>query len=173
MSCQLCRNPSFATWTSRLAVDGITSTTGSVACALSRSTSCSAKLWSMEDTHCQYHFRIRSNGTGMGGGTTGALHSRDHYGAPAVRGILYYCKCIYSMHTCVYLLQRYDEELVVPIIENTPEEMDLAGSTVEGLQAYPDTCAVLVRRQGYLFRIGYEHEACLDQLPQICENHLY
>ena len=33
-----------------------------------------------------------------------------------------------SMHTCVYLLQRYDEELVVPIIENTPEEMDLAVS---------------------------------------------
>eukprot|EP00731_Ephydatia_muelleri_P000699 Em0001g699a len=43
---------------------------------------------------------------------------------------------------------QYDEELVVPIIENTPEEMDLAGSMVEALQAYPDTCAVLVRRHG-------------------------
>ena len=54
-----------------------------------------------------------------------------------MRGILYNCKCIYSMHTCVYLLQRYDEELVVPIIENTPEEMDLAVSLTHHMSYFP------------------------------------
>eukprot|EP00731_Ephydatia_muelleri_P000727 Em0001g727a len=149
MSCQLCRNPSFATWTSRLAVDGITSTTGSVACALSRSTSSSAKLWRLHGRHA-LPVPLQDP------------EQRDGDG-----------RWYYTTTELLLALYRYDEELVVPIIENTPEEMDLAGSTVEALQAYPDTCAVLVRRQGYLFRIGYEHEACLDQLPQICENHLY
>ncbi|KAM3957076.1 putative methylthioribulose-1-phosphate dehydratase [Aphomia sociella] len=43
---------------------------------------------------------------------------------------------------------RYDEKLVVPIIENTPFERDLAGSLAEALQKYPGTSAVLVRRHG-------------------------
>lgn len=43
---------------------------------------------------------------------------------------------------------RYDEELVVPIIENTPEEKDLTEDMVKALKDYPDTCAVLVRRHG-------------------------
>ncbi|XP_075725701.1 uncharacterized protein LOC119180002 isoform X2 [Rhipicephalus microplus] len=43
---------------------------------------------------------------------------------------------------------RYDEELVVPIIENTPFERDLKESMREAMERYPDTCAVLVRRHG-------------------------
>ncbi|KOB65776.1 putative methylthioribulose-1-phosphate dehydratase, partial [Operophtera brumata] len=43
---------------------------------------------------------------------------------------------------------RYDEKLVVPIIENTPFERDLAGSLAEALKRYPGTSAVLVRRHG-------------------------
>ncbi|XP_026496343.2 probable methylthioribulose-1-phosphate dehydratase [Vanessa tameamea] len=43
---------------------------------------------------------------------------------------------------------RYDEKLVVPIIENTPFEKDLAGSLAEALNKYPGTSAVLVRRHG-------------------------
>lgn len=43
---------------------------------------------------------------------------------------------------------RYDEKLVVPIIENTPFEKDLAGSLGEALRQYPGTSAVLVRRHG-------------------------
>ncbi|GBP38935.1 Probable methylthioribulose-1-phosphate dehydratase [Eumeta japonica] len=43
---------------------------------------------------------------------------------------------------------RYDETLVVPIIENTPFEKDLAGSMAQALEEYPGTSAVLVRRHG-------------------------
>ncbi|XP_066980010.1 probable methylthioribulose-1-phosphate dehydratase isoform X1 [Macrobrachium rosenbergii] len=43
---------------------------------------------------------------------------------------------------------RYDEELIVPIIENTPFEADLADSMSQALELYPDTQAVLVRRHG-------------------------
>lgn len=43
---------------------------------------------------------------------------------------------------------RYDEELVVPIIENTPEEKDLTERMVRAMEDYPDSCAVLVRRHG-------------------------
>nr|CAI5861552.1 unnamed protein product [Callosobruchus analis] len=43
---------------------------------------------------------------------------------------------------------RYDEELVVPIIENTPFEEDLKDRLAETIREYPHTCAVLVRRHG-------------------------
>ncbi|CAH0719861.1 unnamed protein product, partial [Brenthis ino] len=43
---------------------------------------------------------------------------------------------------------RYDEKLIVPIIENTPFEKDLEGSLSRALQQYPGTSAVLVRRHG-------------------------
>lgn len=43
---------------------------------------------------------------------------------------------------------RYDEELVVPIIENTPFEEDLKDRMAEVIKEYPATCAVLVRRHG-------------------------
>ncbi|XP_065157188.1 probable methylthioribulose-1-phosphate dehydratase [Atheta coriaria] len=43
---------------------------------------------------------------------------------------------------------NYDEELIVPIIENTPFEQDLKDSLAACIQAYPETNAVLVRRHG-------------------------
>jgi methylthioribulose-1-phosphate dehydratase len=42
----------------------------------------------------------------------------------------------------------YHDRLVVPIIENTAEECDLADSMAAAMRAYPDTYAVLVRRHG-------------------------
>lgn len=43
---------------------------------------------------------------------------------------------------------RYDEELVIPIIENTPFEEDLKYELERIILNYPETCAVLVRRHG-------------------------
>jgi methylthioribulose-1-phosphate dehydratase len=43
---------------------------------------------------------------------------------------------------------RYDEELTVPIIENTPFEEDLKDRMAEVIEAYPETSAILVRRHG-------------------------
>lgn len=43
---------------------------------------------------------------------------------------------------------RFDEELVVPIIENTPFEKDLEASLAQAVKDYPGTTAVLVRRHG-------------------------
>lgn len=45
-------------------------------------------------------------------------------------------------------LHRYDDFLVVPIIENTPEEKDLKDRMARAMEEYPDSCAVLVRRHG-------------------------
>lgn len=42
----------------------------------------------------------------------------------------------------------YLSELVVPIIENTPHEEDLADSLGEAIRQYPKATAVLVRRHG-------------------------
>ncbi|ETN65387.1 putative methylthioribulose-1-phosphate dehydratase [Anopheles darlingi] len=42
----------------------------------------------------------------------------------------------------------YDEELVVPIIENTLFEKDLEESMAQALREYPGTSAILVRRHG-------------------------
>lgn len=46
------------------------------------------------------------------------------------------------------MVHRYDDTLVVPIIENTPEERDLKASMAHAMQRYPDSNAVLVRRHG-------------------------
>ncbi|RNA14531.1 Methylthioribulose-1-phosphate [Brachionus plicatilis] len=43
---------------------------------------------------------------------------------------------------------RYDEELVIPIVENTPFEEDLKDRMARAMEDYPDSCAVLVRRHG-------------------------
>ncbi|KAJ1984865.1 Methylthioribulose-1-phosphate dehydratase [Dimargaris verticillata] len=40
------------------------------------------------------------------------------------------------------------DQLVVPIIENTPQEGDLTDAMARAMHDYPDTCAVLVRRHG-------------------------
>ncbi|GLJ07432.1 hypothetical protein SUGI_0067000 [Cryptomeria japonica] len=42
----------------------------------------------------------------------------------------------------------YRDELVVPIIENTPHEYELTDSLAEAIAAYPKTTAVLVRNHG-------------------------
>ena len=42
----------------------------------------------------------------------------------------------------------YHDEMVVPIIENTAQECDLADSMADAMRAYPKTHAVLVRRHG-------------------------
>ena len=42
----------------------------------------------------------------------------------------------------------YLETLVIPIIENTPNEEDLKDSMAEAMIKYPDAAGVLVRRHG-------------------------
>ena len=42
----------------------------------------------------------------------------------------------------------YLDTLVIPIIENTPNEEDLKDSMAEAMQKYPDAAGVLVRRHG-------------------------
>ncbi len=50
---------------------------------------------------------------------------------------------------CLYVFWlSYDDTLVVPIIENTPEEKDLKEHMARAMDMYPDSCAVLVRRHG-------------------------
>ncbi|XP_011162571.1 probable methylthioribulose-1-phosphate dehydratase [Solenopsis invicta] len=43
---------------------------------------------------------------------------------------------------------RYDDELVIPIIENTPFESELKADLDATIINYPNSCAVLVRRHG-------------------------
>ena len=45
-------------------------------------------------------------------------------------------------------MMRYDEELVVPIIDNTCFEADLKDSMREAMARYPEANAVIVRRHG-------------------------
>jgi methylthioribulose-1-phosphate dehydratase len=63
----------------------------------------------------------------------------------------------------------YHDRLIVPIIENTARECDLAGSLGEAIAAYPDTHAVLVRRHGvYIWGRDWvqakTHAECYDYL---------
>jgi len=51
-----------------------------------------------------------------------------------------------SWPTSTYL--NFNEELVVPIIENTNREEDLTESMALAMEKYPSTCAILVRRHG-------------------------
>jgi methylthioribulose-1-phosphate dehydratase len=63
----------------------------------------------------------------------------------------------------------YHDRLVVPIIENTARECDLADSLGEAIVAYPDAHAVLVRRHGaYIWGRDWvqakTHAECYDYL---------
>ena len=63
----------------------------------------------------------------------------------------------------------YHDRLVVPIIENTARECDLAASLEEAIAAYPKTQAVLVRRHGvYVWGRDWVHAKtqaeCYDYL---------
>jgi methylthioribulose-1-phosphate dehydratase len=63
----------------------------------------------------------------------------------------------------------YHDRLVVPIIENTARECDLADALEEAILAYPATYAVLVRRHGvYVWGADWvqakTHAECYDYL---------
>lgn len=60
----------------------------------------------------------------------------------------YYLKSCFYFTVGMCFCLRYDETLVVPIIENTPEEKDLKECMARAMDMYPDSCAVLVRRHG-------------------------
>ncbi|MEA2570894.1 MAG: methylthioribulose-phosphate dehydratase [Acidobacteriota bacterium] len=65
--------------------------------------------------------------------------------------------------------RSYNDRLVVPIIDNTAHECDLAGALEEAILAYPDTFAVLVRRHGvYVWGADWKraktHAECYDYL---------
>jgi len=70
---------------------------------------------------------------------------------------------------------RYDQQLVVPIIDNTCFEADLKESMAAAMQKYPSTCAVLVRRHGiYVWGRSWQQAKsmaeCYDYLFEIaCE----
>uniref|UniRef100_A0A6P7G6T9 Probable methylthioribulose-1-phosphate dehydratase n=1 Tax=Diabrotica virgifera virgifera TaxID=50390 RepID=A0A6P7G6T9_DIAVI len=65
---------------------------------------------------------------------------------------------------------RYDEELIVPIIENTPFEEDLRDMLAETIKKYPHTCAVLVRRHGvYVWGDTWQHAKTMTE----CYDYLF
>uniref|UniRef100_I3M448 APAF1 interacting protein n=1 Tax=Ictidomys tridecemlineatus TaxID=43179 RepID=I3M448_ICTTR len=73
------------------------------------------------------------------------INERDISGPPASK------KLKKSQCTPLFMnayTMRYDDMLVVPIIENTPEEKDLKERMARAMNEYPDSCAVLVRRHG-------------------------
>ncbi|KAF7364819.1 Methylthioribulose-1-phosphate dehydratase [Mycena venus] len=66
----------------------------------------------------------------------------------------------------------YLDTLVVPIIENTPNEEDLKDSMAEAMKNYPDAAGILVRRHGvYVWGSDWEkaktQAECLDYLFEI------
>jgi len=63
----------------------------------------------------------------------------------------------------------YHDELVVPIIENTAHEHQLADAMAEAMEAYPKSFAILVRRHGvYVWGADWveakRHAECYDYL---------
>jgi methylthioribulose-1-phosphate dehydratase len=63
----------------------------------------------------------------------------------------------------------YDDTLVVPVIENTAHERDLASALEAAMRAHPNTYAVLVRRHGVYvwgqdWREAKRHAECYDYL---------
>ncbi|KAL0950457.1 hypothetical protein HGRIS_010406 [Hohenbuehelia grisea] len=66
----------------------------------------------------------------------------------------------------------YLDKLVVPIIENTPNEEDLKDSMADAMEKYPEAAGVLVRRHGvYVWGVDWQkaktQTECLDYLFEI------
>ena len=65
---------------------------------------------------------------------------------------------------------NYYDDLVVPIIENTPREAQLKERMAEAMKAYPDTNAVLVRRHGvYIWGPTWEKAKAMSE----CYHYLF
>eukprot|EP01134_Creolimax_fragrantissima_P006330 CFRG6330T1 len=65
---------------------------------------------------------------------------------------------------------RYHDTLVVPIIDNTPEERDLTSFMAKAMKEYPETCAVLVRRHGvYVWGETWEKAKAMSE----CYDYLF
>jgi methylthioribulose-1-phosphate dehydratase len=65
---------------------------------------------------------------------------------------------------------QYFDELVVPIIDNTPHERDLDASLRAAIAAYPETNAVLVRRHGvYVWGLTWQDAKCMCE----CYDYLF
>ncbi|RKP24160.1 putative methylthioribulose-1-phosphate dehydratase [Syncephalis pseudoplumigaleata] len=65
---------------------------------------------------------------------------------------------------------RFDETLVVPIVENTCFEEDLQERMAQAMERHPDTCAVLVRRHGvYVWGDTWEQAKCMCE----CYDYLF
>lgn len=67
---------------------------------------------------------------------------------------------------------NYNEEIVVPIIENTCWESELEGSLQQAMHKYPNTSAILVRRHGiYVWGKSWEQAKtmteCYDYLMSL------
>ncbi|KAJ2380125.1 Methylthioribulose-1-phosphate dehydratase [Coemansia sp. RSA 2559] len=67
---------------------------------------------------------------------------------------------------------RFFDTLCVPIVENTAEEENLTNRMAAAMEAYPDTCAVLVRRHGvYVWGESWEKAKtmaeCYDYLFEL------
>nr|SVE74432.1 EOG090X0D1G [Daphnia barbata] len=63
---------------------------------------------------------------------------------------------------------KYSEEIIVPIIENTCWESELEGSLRVAMQKYPNTSAILVRRHGI-----YVWGSTWEQTKAMCECYDY
>ncbi|KAK9768792.1 Methylthioribulose-1-phosphate dehydratase [Basidiobolus ranarum] len=65
---------------------------------------------------------------------------------------------------------KYFDTLVVPIVENTPEEEDLTERMAQAIMKYPETNAVLVRRHGvYVWGETWEKAKCMSE----CYDYLF
>ncbi|RGB32697.1 methylthioribulose-1-phosphate dehydratase [Rhizophagus diaphanus] len=67
---------------------------------------------------------------------------------------------------------KYNDMCIVPIVENTPEEVDLTDRMAKAMEKYPETNAVLVRRHGvYVWGESWEKAKtmteCYDYLFEI------
>lgn len=90
-------------------------------------------LWSGKEFRCTYLEMIK-------------VKTFDKYKKRLIENFYFLEQGIYDQKLGRYL--RYDEELVVPIIENTPFEKDLEERMNDTMQEYPGSTAILVRRHG-------------------------